>query len=498
MPTQTNLFIDELYQKIELEMLMNIGKIIGNGNGVDEDDIINWQVQKLSQLGQLSEAQIKTLAKYANMTVEQMTVFIQQTAIAEITTYDVLLDDMAEGTLLYTPPTNTLYTTLEALERQGRSVVNMINTNLLQASSQVYTDILTRSAAQVLTGNLTLQQALVKTAGEWAKQGMPAIVDKAGRTWSTEAYVNMVTRATQKNVATSMQESRMDDYEIDLVEISSHAASRPSHIDYQGKIYSRSGKSKKYPSLKDTSYGKGADGLVTGIGCNHIAYPFISGMSTKRYEPYDKKESVEAYKQSQKQRYLEREIRRSKKELEMLEQMGVDADEITLAKQNLKEKLENMEDFIDETGRTRYKHKERVVDVGKKVDIPKDAKPMTPQKAKAQATNVQKANETKKIVEKAIAKKPTAYTNKQIDAMSDKQLLEVARDLSLKYHASGKTGISYGGRTPEEVTNAMLVNQSKTNLKKDIKSMQRSLQQWEDESVIDVTGMAEEIIRPEE
>ena len=182
----------------------------------------------------------------------------------------------------------------------------------------------------------------------------------------------------------------------------------------------------------------------------------------------------------------------------MLEQMGVDADEIALAKQNLKDKLENIEDFIDKTGRTRYKQKERIVDVGKKVDIPKDAKPMTPQKTKAQATNVQKASETKKIVEKAIAKNPTSYTNKQIDAMNDKQLLEVARDLSLKYHASGKTGISYGGRTPEEITNAMLVNQSKTNLKKDIKSMQRSLQQWEDESVIDVTGMAEEIIRPEE
>ena len=258
----------------------------------------------------------------------------------------------------------------------------MINTNLLQASSQVYTDILTRSAAQVLTGNLTLQQALVKTAGEWAKQGMPAIVDKAGRTWSTEAYVNMVTRATQKNVATSMQESRMDDYEIDLVEISSHAASRPSHIDYQGKIYSRSGKSKKYPSLKDTSYGKGADGLVTGIGCNHIAYPFISGVSTKRYEPYDKKESLEAYKQSQKQRYLEREIRRSKKELEMLTQMGVDNSEISAAMLRVKDKETNMEDFIDETGRTRYKQKERVVDVGKKVPIPKEAKVLTREELK--------------------------------------------------------------------------------------------------------------------
>lgn len=136
MPTQTNLFIDELYQQIEADMLANIGKIIGNGNGVDEENIVNWQVQKLSQLGQLSEAQIKTLAKYAGMTVEQMTVFIQQTAISETIAYDTLLDDLTEGKLLYTPPSNTLYTALEALEQQGRSVVNMINTNLLQASSQ--------------------------------------------------------------------------------------------------------------------------------------------------------------------------------------------------------------------------------------------------------------------------------------------------------------------------------------------------------------------------
>lgn len=76
------------------------------------------------------------------------------------------------------------------------------------------------------------------------------------------------------------------------------------------------------------------------------------------------------------------------------------------------------------------------------------------------------------------SQKPTYYTAKQIDAMSEKKLLETARELSLKYHASGKTGISYGGRTPEQVTNAMLVNQSKAALRKDIKAMQRALKKW--------------------
>lgn len=478
-------------------MLMNIGKIIGNGDGITADDVLNWQVQKLGQLGTLNEEQMKLLAKYAGMTVEQMTVFIQENVIAEVAKYDASIEAASEGVLLYQEPSNAVYAALEGLERQGRDVMNMVNTSMLQGSQQVYRDILTQSAAKVLTGNVTLQQALIATAKEWTKLGIPSMVDKGGRTWSTEAYINMVMRTTQKNTATAMQEARLDEYEIDLVEISSHAASRPSHIDYQGKIYSRSGGSKTYPSLKDTSYGKGADGLVTGIGCNHIAYPFIAGVSTKRYEPYDKAESLEAYKESQKQRHLEREIRRSKKELAMLEQMGVDADEIAKSRQKVADKQANMRKFIKKTGRTRRLQKERIVDVGKTVKVPDGAKVQKPEKIQKAIVDKKKSTETIAIIKEAASKKPAYHTTKQIDTMSDKKLLEVARDLSLKYHASGKTGISYGGRTPEQVTNAMLINQSKTNLRKDIKAMQRSLKQWEDESIIDVTGTAEGIIRKE-
>ena len=141
-----------------------------------------------------------------------------------------------------------------------------------------------------------------------------------------------------------------------------------------------------------------------------------------------------------------------------------------------KYKTNNFSKLLDKMSDKDYE-KLNIIDVtGKPEVIDRDSfKKAAPKAAPKQTT-------TKATTKpKAITKKPTYYTTKQVDAMGENKLLEVARDLSLKYHASGKTGISYGGRTPEQVTNAMLVNQSKTALRKDIKAMQRALKKWESE-----------------
>lgn len=353
---QTNLFIERLYQQIEIEMLQNIGTLIGNGEGFTEENIMNWQVEKLGNLGVLRKEQLKVLAKYSGMTIEQMKKYIEERGIAEIKSVDGRL----KGVVNYVPPSTLIYDRLLLLESKSVDTMNMINSSMLSGSEQIYRDIITKSTADVIAGNKTLQQAMVQTAKEWAARGVPTITDKLGRQWGTEGYVSTVVRATQKNVATEVQEGRFDEYDIDLVEISSHAGSRPSHIEYQGKIFSRSGKSKKYPSLKETSYGE-IDGIVTGINCKHQMYAYIEGVSTKRFEPYDKKESVEEYKQSQKQRYLERQIRRAKKEKAVLQSMKADEGDIQKANELIRKRQASMRSFIKDSGRTRRPSNERVV-----------------------------------------------------------------------------------------------------------------------------------------
>lgn len=361
MAVQGNLFIERIYQQIEFEMLQNVGKVLGSGKGVDKNGVTQWRVAKLSQLGTLRTEQLKVIAKYSGLTVEEVTKYIQELGEVEIEAFEDRNPAFNEAGMEYKPPSDSLYNRLVALEKQSKDVMNMVNTNMLTFSEQAYIDILTQASAEVLTGNSTLYQSLTKSATEWAEKGIPAIVDKANKVWSTEAYISMVLRATQKNVVNQVQEGRMDDYDIDLVEFSSHAGSRPSHVEFQGKIYSRSGKSKKYPPRSETTYGIGADGMVTGIGCGHVEYAYIEGVSTKRYEPYNKKESEEVYKEAQKQRYLEREIRRAKKELAMLEAMEAEEDQIKAVKAKIRQKQTNMRTFIENTGRTRRRQREQIV-----------------------------------------------------------------------------------------------------------------------------------------
>lgn len=360
MAVQGNIFVERMYQQIELEMLQNIGKVIGNGEGVDKDGVTQWRVAKLSQLGTLNNEQLKVLAKYGNMSVSEMTKYINELGVTEIEAFEGRNKALVDAGVDYVPPSNNVYERLLALEKQSKDVMNMVNTNMLTFSNQACIDILTKASTDVLTGNATLYQSLIKVAGEWAETGIPAIVDKAGKKWSSEAYISMVLRSTQKNVATAMQEERFNDYDIDLVEISSHAGSRPSHIDYQGNIYSRSGKSKKYPALSSTSYGE-IDGIVTGINCSHQEYAYVEGVSTQRYEPFDKEESEEKYIESQRQRHLERNIRKAKKEKAMLESMEVNEEDLIKADAEIEKRKQKMAEFIKETGRTRRKQRENIV-----------------------------------------------------------------------------------------------------------------------------------------
>ena len=182
----------------------------------------------------------------------------------------------------------------------------------------------------VVTGAESRQQAVRNCIREFSRNGIPAFVDKAGREWSPEAYVNMDIRTTVSNTAHAAQDAVCDRYDVDLIEISSHMGARPKCAPYQGKVFSRRGQSGvaydgkgdavPYSPLSETSYGE-PDGIF-GINCRHKKYPFVSGASFRTYFPYDEEENAERYKATQKQRYMERRVREASREAELLKIAG--------------------------------------------------------------------------------------------------------------------------------------------------------------------------------
>jgi len=156
--------------------------------------------------------------------------------------------------------------------------------------------------------------------------------------------------------ANATQIARMTELNEDLVEVSSHLGSRPEHTPFQGNIYSVSGTSKQYPPLSDTGYGTGSG--IGGFGCRHVLYPYFEG-TNPTFRPQDPERNESAYKNSQRQRYLERKIRESKRSVIVLSKTR-DEKTIERAKEILKNRENTMKQFIDSTGRKRRNDRENI------------------------------------------------------------------------------------------------------------------------------------------
>lgn len=351
----------ELFMKLENDILMNAAKRLKGNKGFLDEDIESWQLDKLNQLGALKQENIITMAKHSQLAIDEVSEMLKQAGYEAISDMEIDLIEGVRRGILARPgsleESQSLLNVLQAFENHSKNWINMVNTTMLDQSRQQYLNVINEVTNKVLTGVATPRQALRTAAGRWADMGIPAMIDKSGRVWSTEGYINMITRTVSNNVANEMQDVRMDEYNVELVEVSSHSGARPGCAPYQGKIYSRHGGNKNYPDLGSTSYGEPA-GLF-GINCGHNRYPYVPGITERKYEPYARKENDRIYEESQKQRHLERQIRKAKREANVMAVMG-DKEGLDQAKQKVLQRQANIRGFIDETGRTRRNAREQL------------------------------------------------------------------------------------------------------------------------------------------
>ncbi|WP_243459742.1 phage minor capsid protein [Metabacillus bambusae] len=352
----------EVFLAIEEQMLINIAKQLRKHRSLmTEDDIVSWQTEQLAMMGQLTQQNIIAIAKHSGMAVNEVAKALEQAGYSAVEEDEEDLQAAFAMGLLFAPPSieasQALQDVLAIYREQALEKFNLINTTMLQQSQQVYLDIVNQTVGKVLAGTQTPQEALRETSMKWANKGIPALIKSNGDRMSTEAYLNTVMRSTVNNVANEMQEARMDDFGVDLVEVSSHLGARPRCALFQGRIFSRSGKHPKYPALSTTSYGEAAG--LKGVNCRHIFYPFIEGVSRKTYKPYDEEKNRKEYEESQQQRLFERRIREAKRELHMMQAMGDDLG-LKMAKQKVRDRQAEMREFIEATGRTRNRPREQV------------------------------------------------------------------------------------------------------------------------------------------
>lgn len=377
-----------LYQDLEEMLMQNIVRHIRNYDKPIPTD--EWLLQKLAEIGKLNKENIQIISQMAgvsNTAAQRMLEDMAEQVTGELEPgFQYLSRRRIVGEAVPAAKSRNVIRVMKSLKRQAKDTLNLCNTTMLYkardaykalvldmastakeiASKQAFIDTLDKHATASIIGAESRAQALKKCIQAFNEKGIPAFVDKNGREWTPEAYVNMAMRTTSGSVAHEVQMARCEDYGIDLIEVDSHAGARPKCARDQGKIFDRANKSRKYPHWNTSSYGE-PDGIL-GINCGHHIYPYVEGVSIRRYFPTDDLDANDKlYRQTQIQRGLERAVRKTKRGCMLYDELG-DKEAFEQAAVKLKEKEALLKQHVDGNDQLhRRKDREQVIGFDKRI-----------------------------------------------------------------------------------------------------------------------------------
>ncbi|MEK6452609.1 phage minor capsid protein [Caldifermentibacillus hisashii] len=367
-PYQLDLFTEpvaDIYRALEDEIFLLVVKRLKAGGIINEDDILHWQVERMQELRMLNQETIKALAKATGIAEKEIIKAIEEVGYRTIESVDSELKYAFEPL----PIPNHIDTILATYVQQTfREIDNLVNQTLITTNygegtvTRMYRKIVEETTGKVLAGTTTINKAVAETVIKWADKGIEtAFIDKGGHVWSLERYADTVIRSTVNRTYNELRMSRMEDYGVDLVLVSSHPDPREACAPIQGKVASikptRENKS-KHPSIYEFGYGEPAG--LRGINCRHMFYPFVEGLNVNNQIQYDEATMKKNRELSQKQRYYERQVRKAKRSLMLAEEIG-DEETIQRYKRLVRSRQAKVREFVDEHGLIRRYDKERVI-----------------------------------------------------------------------------------------------------------------------------------------
>lgn len=366
----------ELYSEVETDILCDMARRISAF-----DDFIpaaQWQYQKLIEMGNYHSFIVKALAARTGETEKHIQQLMDDAGMKTLA-----FDDAVYKTAGLNPPPLAASPALQAVLADGLRATMGLFDNLTHTTANTATGqferALDRAWLQIQSGAFSRQQAVTMAIKDLCEQGVGAKTSKptvrypSGHIDKLDVAVRRAVLTGINQAALRLQIARMDEMGCDLVEVSAHAGARtgngledPSnHAWWQGKVYSRSGTSLVYPSFVEcTGYGTG-EGLG-GWNCRHSFFPFFEGISRPAYTDAELEElnapkylyngkMLTEYEATQRQRALERQLRRWKREKAAMATAGRDP---AAAAAYLKKSQNRYTDFLQQTGLKRHYDRE--------------------------------------------------------------------------------------------------------------------------------------------
>lgn len=344
----------ELYSQLETDILSDMARKIQSYDVFSAS--VDWQKERVRLMGESYDEIMKRLSLLTGKTRAELKKLLKDAGIKTLKADDEVYTKAGKRPTPLDASESLQKVLSVGLRKTAGTFSNLTKTTAKNGSRQ-FVEALDRAYMQVTSGAFDANTAIRRAINDLAERGLTSVRYK-NRSDTIETAVRRAVITGVNQTCGMLQEARAEEMECDLVEVTAHAGARPSHAEWQGKIYSRSGTHPKYPSLVEaTGYGS-ATGLK-GVNCRHDFYPFIEGVSEPAYEEeeltnfeeardytYNGQEMTE-YEATQQQRYIERQIRKYKRKQQVLKAAGLPDKEAT-SKVTHWNKV--MDDFLRQTG----------------------------------------------------------------------------------------------------------------------------------------------------
>ena len=352
----------EIYSQLEIDILRDMARRLARVGKITETT--KWQAQVLTEAGGLKQDIARILHKYDKRIIQEIQEIFSDALIKNARADNRIFAE-ATGRTISDNNAQMMLTTIkkthEDLSRLTLTSAEVTNKTFLKQANNAY--------MQVTSGAFDYDTAMKMAANEIAKTGVTTMITYTNdaklvrRSLESAVRMNILTGVNQ--TASQQTMNNCESLGCDLVEVTAHIGARPEHEEWQGKVYSVSGKSEKYPPFSVCGYGE-ADGIC-GINCRHSFYPYFEGME-RHYSQDDldemSKETVDyngrsysRYEGEQQLRRIERTIRHYKKEAAVKEAAGVDN---TAARCKIGEWQAKARDFTEQTGIRRDRAREYI------------------------------------------------------------------------------------------------------------------------------------------
>lgn len=326
--------LETLFLRLEEEVIRDICRRIAKAGMLTES--AEHQMQRLKELGAGTDYIKQKISEYSELSDEEIDRLFFDAAQ---TSDEFYKKAYAQAKKEYTPYEYNDYfqQAVTAAVNQTKGELRNLTRSMgfsyrgsngqvrFHTAAETYRDCLDYAFMQTATGMTDYNTAVRNATRRLTESGLQFVDYASGVRNHADVAARRAVLTGLSQYTGKISERNAEELDTDIVEVTAHAGARPDHAEWQGRWYSLSGKSKKYPSLVEvTGYGTGAG--LKGWNCRHDFYPVIDGISEPSYTeeelqnidppPFEYEgKTYTYYEATQRQRYMERSMRKTKREI---------------------------------------------------------------------------------------------------------------------------------------------------------------------------------------